>query len=52
MKRRKRIGERTEPCGTPLDTPKVADVVPSTTTDIKQSDKKLEIRLQRGGVKQ
>ena len=51
MKRRKRIGERTEPCGTPLDTPKVADVAPSTTIDIKRSDKKLEIRLPRGGVK-
>ena len=51
MKRRKRIGERTDPCGTPLDTPKVADVALSTTTDIQRSDKKLEIRLQRGGGK-
>ena len=44
MKRRKRIGERTGPCGTPLDTPKVTDVALSTTKDIKLSDKKLEIR--------
>ena len=45
MKRRKRIGERTDPCGTPLDTPKVADVAPSTTTDIKRSGKKLQSQL-------
>ena len=51
MKSRKRTGERTEPCGTPLDTLKVEEVAPSTTTDIKRSDRKLEIRLQRGGVK-
>ena len=42
MKRRKRTGERTDPCGIPLDTPKLADVSLSTTTDINQSDKKLE----------
>ena len=51
MKRRKSVGERTEPWGTPLDIGKAFDVAPSTTTEMERSDKKLEIRLQREGLK-
>ena len=51
MKRRKRVDERTEPWGTPLETGKDVEVVPSTTTDMKQLDKKLEMSLQKEGVK-
>lgn len=50
-RRPKQDGGRTDPSGTLLDTPKEAEVGPSTTTDIMQLDKKLEIRLQREGVK-
>ena len=39
MKSRKSVGERTEPWGTPLKTGKGSEVAPSTTTDIKRSDK-------------
>ena len=51
MKRRKRIGDRIEPCGTPLATGKEADVAPSTTTDIKRLERKLRISKQREEVK-
>ena len=46
-----KVGERTEPWGTPLETGKDAEVAPSTTTDIKRLDKKLEMSLQKEGVK-
>ena len=39
MNSRKRVGERTEPCGTPLKTGKGSEVAPSTTTDMKRLDK-------------
>ena len=51
MKRRKRIGDKIEPCGTPLAKGKEADVAPSTTTDIKRLERKLRISKQREGVK-
>ncbi|MEL6629683.1 MAG: hypothetical protein AAFQ92_29645, partial [Bacteroidota bacterium] len=51
MKRRKRVGDKTEPCGTPLVTVKDEDVAPSTTTDKVRSDRKLAISLVREGVK-
>ena len=51
IKRRNRVGERTEPWGTPLETGKDAEVATSTTTDIKRLDKKLEMSLQKKGVK-
>ena len=51
MKRRKRIGDKIEPCGTPLAIGKEADVAPSTTTDIKRLERKLRISKQREGVK-
>ena len=44
---KKRKGKRTSSCKAPLDTRNIADVAQSTTTNIQQSDKKLEIRLQR-----
>ena len=34
IKRRNRVGDRTEPWGTPLVTGKELDVAPSTTTEI------------------
>ena len=51
IKRRNRVGERTEPWGTSLETGKDAEVTPSTTTDIKRLDKKLKMSLQKEGVK-
>ena len=51
MKSRKRVGDITEPWGTPLEIGKGADVAPSTTTEIKRLVRKLEISLQNGGVK-
>ena len=51
IKRKNRVGERTEPWGTPLETGKDAEVAPSTTTDIKRLDKKLEMSLHKEGVK-
>ena len=44
IKRRKSVGERTDPWGTPLEIGKGADVSPSTTTEIEWSERKLEIR--------
>ena len=51
IKRRKKVGERTEPLGTALETRKDAKVVLSTKTDKKRLRKKLEISLQKEGVK-
>ena len=45
MKTRKRVRETTDPCRTALDTLKVEEVAPSTITNIKRSDKKLEIKV-------
>ena len=39
IKRRNRVGDRTEPWGTPLVTGKELDVAPSTTTEIVQLDR-------------
>ena len=51
INRRNRVGDRTEPCGTPLVTGKEAEVVPPTTTEIEQSNRKKAISLVREGVK-
>ena len=51
IKSRNSVGDSTEPWGTPLEMGKDAEVAPSTTTEIKRLDRKLEIRLQREGVK-
>ena len=51
IKSKNSVGDSTEPWGTPLEMGKDAEVVPSTTTEIKRLDRKLEIRLQREGVK-
>ena len=37
--------------GTPLETRKDAEVMPPATTNIKQLEKKLEMNLQKEGVK-
>ena len=46
MKRRKSVGDRTEPCGTPLIIIKDGDECPSTRTTIHRFDKKEVINLQ------
>ena len=46
MKRRKRVGERTQPCGTPAFTSCKEEVTPSTRTQKDLLYKKEEIRLQ------
>ena len=50
MKRRKSVGDRTEPCGTPLLIVNDGDECLSTLTKIDRFDKKEEINLQILGV--
>ena len=50
MKRRKSLGDRTEPCGTPLLIIKDGDECPSTQTTIDRFDKKEVIDLNILGV--
>ena len=47
----KKIRDKIETCGTPLYKGKEAFVAPSTTTDIKRLQRKLQISKQREGVK-
>ena len=49
IERRKRVGDRKEPCGTPLLIGKQGEADPSTITEMDWSDRKLEISLQSEG---
>ncbi len=43
----KKVGDRTDPCGTPVFTDSGAQQCPSTTVDIGWAEKKLEMKVQR-----
>ncbi len=49
MNKRKRVGERTEPCGTPLFIVIGVEQWPSTTAEMDRSDRKLEMKELREG---
>ncbi len=49
MNKRKRVGERTEPCGTPLLIGLGEEQSPSTTDEIELPERKLEIKEQKDG---
>ncbi len=49
MNKRKRQGERTEPCGTPLLTDLGEEQWLSTTAEMERSERKLDIKVQREG---
>ena len=49
MKRRKRVGDRTEPCGTPLLIDLEEEQWPSTTAAIERPERKLEMKAQMEG---
>ncbi len=49
MNNRKRVGDRTEPCGTPLFIGLGEEQLPSTTAEIVWPERKLEIKEQREG---
>ncbi len=49
MNKRKRVGDRTEPCGTPRLIGLEEEQLPSTTAEIKRPGRKLEIKEQREG---
>ena len=49
MKMRKRVGDGTEPWGTPLLIALEVEQWPSTTAAIEQPERKLEMRVQREG---
>ena len=49
MNIRKRVGDRTEPCGTPLLIDTGEEQWPSTTAAIERPDRKLEMKVQREG---
>ncbi len=45
MNKRKRVGERTEPCGTPLFIVLGAAQLPSTTAEMERPERKLEMKV-------
>ncbi len=49
MNNRKRVGDRTEPCGTPLLIGLGEDQSPSTTAERERPERKLDIKEQREG---
>ncbi len=49
MIKRKRVGDKTEPCGTPLLIGLGEEQSSSTTAEIERSERKLEIKEQREG---
>ncbi len=49
MNKRKRVGERTEPCGTPLFIVIGVEQLPSSTAEMERSERKLEMKEQREG---
>jgi len=49
---RKRVGDRTDPCGTPLFIGLGDEQSPSTTSAIDRSERNLEIRVQRYGQRE
>ena len=49
MNKRKRVGDSTEPCGTPLLIGLGEEQWPSTTTAIERPERKLEIKVQMEG---
>ncbi len=49
MNNRKRVGDRIEPCGTPLLIGLGEEQVPSTTAETERPERKLEIKEQREG---
>ena len=51
MNRRKSIGDRTEPCGTPLLIEKDSETIQSTNSAIERLLRQLDIRSQNGEVK-
>ncbi len=44
MNKRKRVGESTEPCGTPLFIVLGVEQSPSTTAEMERSERKLEMK--------
>src|SRR5678815_5395059 len=49
MKSRNKVGDRTEPCGTPQLTGREEEVAPSTNADMERSERKLDKSKQREG---
>ena len=49
MNNRKRVGDRTEPCGTPLLISLEKEQWPSTTAAIERSERKLKMKEMRKG---
>ncbi len=49
MNKRKRMGDRTEPCGTPLLIGLGEEQSPSTTAEIERPERKLEVKEQSEG---
>ncbi len=49
MNNRKRVGDRTDPCGTPLFIGLGLEYWPSTTAEIERPERKLEMKVQREG---
>ncbi len=49
MNKRKRVGESTEPCRTPIFIVLGVEQWPSTTAEMERSERKLEMKEQREG---
>ena len=49
IKSKNRVGDKTEPCGTPLLTGKEEEVAPSTTAEMERLERKLDTSKQREG---
>ncbi len=49
MNTRKRVGESTDPCGTPLFIVFGVEQWPSTTKEMERSERKLEMKVEREG---
>ncbi len=49
MNKRKRVGETTEACETPLFIVIGVEQWPSTTAELERSERKLEMKVQREG---
>ncbi len=47
MNNRKRVGDRTDPCGTPVFIGLILEHWPSTTAEIERTERKLELKVQR-----
>ncbi len=49
MNNKKRVGDRTDPCGTPLFIGLGLEQWPSTTAEIERPERKLKMKVQREG---